>query len=139
LGRRSLRSLLRSSSGSTVMEFAVVMPVFTVMAFGILQYGGYIWTAHSIQQLANDGARAALAGLTESERSQIAQTTVSNELTNYAPLSASMATTTETEANQTLQVQVSYNASNAWFWLVPFIPMPSSSIVRSATIVQGGY
>ena len=121
------------------MEFAVIMPVFTAMVFGILQYGGYIWTAHSIQQLANDGARAALGGLTQTERTSLAQTTVSNELTNYAPLAAANATTTETEANQSLSVQVSYNASNAWFWLVPIIPMPSTTIVRSATIVQGGF
>lgn len=115
------------------------MPVFTLIAFGLLQYGGYIWTAHSIQQLANDGSRAALGGLTASERAQIAQSTVSSELADYAPLSSALATTTETEQNQSLTVQVSYNASSAWFWLVPFVPMPASTISRSATIVQGGY
>ena len=57
MSKRAWRNLWRSSAGSAVVEFAVVMPVFTVMVFGILQYGGYIWTAHSIQQLANDGAR----------------------------------------------------------------------------------
>lgn len=139
LSRRSLRQLWRSSAGSSAVEFAIVMPVFTLMVFGVLQYGGYIWTAHTIQQLANDSARAALGGLTESERAGIAQSTVSSELTNYAPLTAAMATTSETEANQTLSVQVSYNAANAWFWLVPFIPMPTSTITRSATIVQGGF
>jgi len=139
MSKRAWRNLWRSSAGSAVVEFAVVMPVFTVMVFGILQYGGYIWTAHSIQQLANDGARAALGGLTETERQQIAQSTVSSELTNYAPLSASLATTAETEQNQSLTVQVSYNTAGAWFWLVPIVPMPSATISRSATIVQGGY
>jgi Flp pilus assembly protein TadG len=137
--RRSWPSLWRSTSGAAAMEFAIVVPVFSLMVFGILQYGGYIWTAHTVQQMANDSARAALAGLTETERAQIAQNTVGNEVDDYAALNASEASATETEQNQSLTVQVSYNATGAWFWLVPFIPMPPPTITRSATIVQGGY
>ena len=40
------------------MEFAIVAPVLVMLVFGILMYGGYFLMAHSVQQLANDAARA---------------------------------------------------------------------------------
>jgi len=117
----------------------MIGPVFLLMLLGIAAYGGYFWLAHSVQQLANDGARAAIAGLSQTERTSLAQSAVSSEVTSYAAFTPSLMTVTETEQSQSLTVSVSYNAANSGFWLWQIVPMPSSTIARSATIKLGGY
>ncbi len=135
----AIRSRLRGCSGAVAVEFAIVGPLFALMLFAIASYGGYFWLAHSVQQLANDGARAALAGLTQSERQQLAQATVGAEVDSYAALDPSLTTVTEREATQAVTVTVSYDASRSGFWLLPIVPMPSSTIARSATVKLGGF
>jgi len=133
------RHLLSCRSGAAAVEFAMIGPVFVLMLLGIAAYGGYFWLAHSVQQLANDGARAAIAGLSQSERTSLAQGTVASEETSYAAFTPSLMSVTETEQAEALTVTVSYNAANSGFWAWKIVPMPSSTIVRSATILQGGY
>jgi len=117
----------------------MIGPIFILMLFGIAAYGGYFWLAHSVQQLANDGARAAIAGLSQSERTSLAQSAVTSEESSYAAFTPSLMSVSETEQAQALTVTVSYNAANSGFWLWQIVPMPSSTIARSATIKLGGY
>ncbi len=138
-GPVALRRAVSDRSGAAAVEFALVVPTFIAMLFGIAAYGGYFWLAHSIQQLANDGARAAIAGLSQSERSQLAQSTVTSEQATYAPLQPTLTSVTEIEQAQALTVTVNYNAANSGFWIWQVVPMPSSTISRSATVKLGGY
>src|SRR3546814_11666609 len=66
LSARSLSAaanrLLRSERAAAVVEMALVLPLFVALAMGILVYGQYFLLAHSVQQAANDGARAAAIG-----------------------------------------------------------------------------
>jgi Flp pilus assembly protein TadG len=111
-----------------------------MMAAGITGYGGYFWISHSVQQLANDSARAAIAGLDSAERASLAQQAVSSEQINYAGLDPSRIRVTEVDNATTLLVQVSYDASNSPFWaLQGLAPMPSTTVVRQASIRLGGY
>jgi Flp pilus assembly protein TadG len=126
-------------SGAAAVEFAIVGPVFVLMLLGIVSYGGYFWLAHSVQQLANDGARSAVAGLSATERQQLAQATITAEVSNYASLNASLMTVTESEQSQAITVTVNYNAADSGFWLASIVPMPSTTIQRSATVKMGGY
>jgi Flp pilus assembly protein TadG len=129
----------RHQSGATAVEFAIVAPVFVLALMAIASYGGYFWLAHSVQQLANDGARSAIAGLNQSERQQLAQSTVSAEVTSYAALKPALTTVAEVEQSGAITVTVSYDATNSGFWLVKFLPMPSTTIARSATVKLGGF
>lgn len=127
-------------SGATAVEFAMISPLLILMAAGITGYGGYFWISHSVQQLANDSARAAIAGLDSAERASLAQQAVSSEQINYAGLDPSRIRVTEVDNATTLLVQVSYDASNSPFWaLQGLAPMPSTTVVRQASIRLGGY
>ena len=128
-----------SVSGAAAVEFAVVVPVFILMLVGIIQYGGYFWLSHSAQQLANDAARAAIAGLSAAERTQLAQAAVTNELPTYSAFTPNLLSVAESEQSQAFTVSLSYNAAQSGFWMMPIIPMPSTTIVRSATVKLGGY
>jgi Flp pilus assembly protein TadG len=137
LGSRSFRQDRR---GSTAIEFAVISPVLILMLLGILVYGGYFMLSHSLQQMANDAARASVAGLTDTERSTLAQTAVTNDVQTYSYLSPRLLSVNYADQNQVLTVTLTYNASGSPFWaLNGLVPMPSPTLVRSASVQIGGY
>lgn len=138
-GRRATTGM-RDRSGTAAIEFAIVGPVLILMLMGLMAYGGYFWMSHMVQQLTNDAARSAVAGLTAAERSQLAATTVSLEAPNYAFLDANRAAVSVNSDTQSVTIAVAYDASNTPFWaLHKLLPMPSSTIRRTATIKLGGY
>jgi len=132
--------LINGRSGAAAVEFAFVGPIMVVMLLGIMSYGGYFWLAHSVQQLANDAARAAVAGLSASERQSLAQSTISAELPNYTFLTAAGMVTTVNTQTTAMTVSIAYNASQTpFFALGSLVPMPSSTITRTATIKLAGF
>lgn len=111
-----------------------------LLLVGMISYGGYFWLAHSVQQLANDGARAALAGLDESERSTLANASVRNGLAGYAYLVPAKTAVSVEGTSQELIIQVNYDASTSpAFALKDIVPMPSTTIRRQAVVRLGGY
>jgi Flp pilus assembly protein TadG len=54
---RVLPSLGRSQNGATLVEFALVAPVFFALLFGTLEFGRALWTQQALQQTAIAGAR----------------------------------------------------------------------------------
>ena len=135
-----LRRRLADRRGTTAIEFAILGPVLIVLLLGIVVYGGYFMMAHSLQQMANDSARAAIAGLDDSERRQLATDCLSSEMGTYAFLQPSDLQLNYQEQGQTATVQVAYNASGSPLWaLRGLLPMPASTIVRSASVELGGY
>ncbi len=137
-GRR--RCLTRSNSGAAAVEFALVGPVLLVLIAGILSYGGYFWTAHTVQQVANDAARAAIPGLDDRERLQLAQAAALAEIDDLGPFAAQRTAVSAQRQGDTLTIQVGYDASNSPFWAFSgLIPMPSKRVMREATIRLGGF
>ncbi len=140
IGCRASNKLAKDISGAAAVEFAFVGPLIVVMLLGIMSYGGYFWLAHSVQQLANDGARAAVAGLSATERQSLAQSTISAEVADYAFLTSTGLVTTVSTSTNAMTVSLAYNASQTpFFALGSLVPMPSSIITRSATIKLAGY
>jgi Flp pilus assembly protein TadG len=138
--RHASRSFRQDRRGSTAIEFAVISPVLILMLLGILVYGGYFMLSHSLQQMANDAARASVAGLTDTERSALAQTAVSNDVQTYSYLKPQLLSVNYADQNQVLTVTLTYNASGSPFWaLNGLMPMPSSTLIRSASVQIGGY
>lgn len=127
-------------SGASAVEFAVIGPVFIVLLVGIISYGGYFWLAHTVQQLTNDAARAAVAGLSATERQSLAQSTINSEVQSYAFLNAASASVSVTNQTNSMTVSVVYDASaTPFFSLSGLVPMPPSTITRNATIMLAGY
>ncbi|MCZ7853822.1 pilus assembly protein [Agrobacterium salinitolerans] len=51
------QKLWRSNSGATAVEFALVMPVFLLLLFGIMEFGRMLWTSHALHDTAIATAR----------------------------------------------------------------------------------
>lgn len=126
--------------GAAAVEFALIFPLLIAVLFGIIAYGGYFWTAHSLQQLANDSARAALAGLDAPERLQLANQVFNKEIVAYQALTPASAHMTVQDTDEMIDVRVAYDASTLPFWAFrAWLPMPSSIVVRAAVVREGGY
>lgn len=139
----ALRRLSRQEHGASAIEFAIVAPVFLVIALGILTYGIYLGSAHSVEQLAADAARASVAGITDVERVQIATRHVANNATDYPLLTATnvsvVAGASPTDPSQ-FRVSVRFDASDLPIWIMAnFVPMPERIIERTSVIKRGGY
>ena len=53
--------------GASAVEFALVLPLFCMLLFGIVQYGLFFWSAQSAANAARDGARRGAVGQTCAE------------------------------------------------------------------------
>ncbi len=143
LGKFGVRKFLASRDGAIAVEFAMIAPVFLMIVFGILMYGSYLAVIHGVQQLAAEAARSSIAGLSETERSSLANAYVTGNVNAYPLIDPAHLTvnaaTSGSDAN-VFVVTVNYDASKMFLYSLPtFVPMPSSTIARSAAIPRGGY
>jgi Flp pilus assembly protein TadG len=126
--------------GSVAVEFAFIGPLLILVLSGIFTYGGYFLTAHTVQQIANDAARAAIAGLDDDERQQIASTSAAQDIATQTFMRGDLKAVTVTRAGDMVTVGVSYDAREDVYWaFAALLPVPSPLIARSATIRVGGY
>lgn len=130
--------LARDARGTALIELAIAAPALLMMLMGMMVFGSYFWMAHGLQQTANDAARAAIAGLTAPERRGLVEDAVDSGLGHVDALDPARETTSVSDDGVTLTVRLSYDASNSAFMKLPFVPLPSASIVRSAAIRLGG-
>lgn len=134
------RKSLRDRAGSAAVEFAIVGPILLLLLTGIFTYGGYFLTAHTIQQLANDAARASIAGLDDTERLALARQAMQAGLANQSFMRGDLSQVALTRDGTNLSVAVTYDASEDVYWAFQsLIPAPPSTISRRSTIRLGGF
>ncbi|MDB5619702.1 MAG: pilus assembly protein [Tardiphaga sp.] len=134
--------LLRCRRGSSAVEFAMVLPIFLTIVFGIVVFGSYLAVIHGVQQLAAEAARSSVAGMSESERGSIATSFVTANAGTYPMIDATRLTvnaaTSPTNTN-VFVVTVNYDASSMFIYALPFVPLPPTHIIRTAVIPYGGF
>ena len=131
---------VKSADGAVALEFAIIGPILILLLLGILVYGGYFLLAHSVQQLANDAARAALGGLSDTERQQLASNCLASELHTYGFLNPKLVQLAYADQSQVMTVNLAYDASGSpVFALSGVVPMPPTTIAKTASVQLGGY
>ncbi|WP_127145072.1 TadE/TadG family type IV pilus assembly protein [Pelagibacterium montanilacus] len=132
----------RDRAASSAVEFALLMPVYLMLVLGALAYGIYFGATHSVQQLAADAARAAVAGLGAEERAMLADGFVATNARSYLWLDPDrLEVVPEPSPFDPGQyhVTVRYDASALPIWnIYPPLPLPSSTIAHRSTIRNGG-
>lgn len=121
--------LARGERGAAIVEMALVLPLFLALLMGVLVYGQYFMLAHSVQQAANDGARAAIVGLDAADRRGVAARAVARSL--QAVTGTHTATVSET--TDAVTVAVSFTPPSDSLLRSSFIPSPGKVIRASAT------
>lgn len=130
---RFARRLTGSQRAAAIVEMAIVLPLLLALAMGILVYGQYFLLAHSVQQAANDGARAAIVGLDAEDRRAIAERAVDRSMggvESYTPTARAVAVSETTDA---VTVAVSFTVPEDSFLRSAFVPSPGNVITARAT------
>lgn len=128
-----------SERASAAVEFAIVGPVLILLMMGIFTYGGYFLTAHTVQQIANDAARAAIAGLDDEERLSLARQATQAGLRDQTYMRGAVSDVALSRIESSLSIRVTYDASEDIYWAFQaLLPVPSPAISRTATIRMGG-
>jgi Flp pilus assembly protein TadG len=136
---RAIADTLRADArGAAAIEMAFALPILLALIMGIISYGDWFLTAHTVQQAANDAARASIAGLTSGERRDLATDNVKTMMARGGALNPDKATTSVTDDNKTLTVRVTYDASQDPLLHMSFVVSPTTSIQRTAAITLGG-
>lgn len=128
-----------ATRGNAAIEFAIVGPVLILLMMGIFTYGGYFLTAHTVQQMANDAARSAIAGLDDEERLMLARESALASLANQAHMRGGLARVDLRRDGATIAIALTYDASEDLYWSFDsLLPVPAPQISRTATIRLGG-
>jgi hypothetical protein len=59
---KRLRLIGRQIRGNTIVEFALVLPIFILLVIGIVEFGYYFFVQHTLQYATREGMRLALVG-----------------------------------------------------------------------------
>ena len=142
LCRRGARACLASRSGSAAVEFALVTPLLLLLFAGITLFGICLGAAHNLRQIAAEAARASVAGVTDSERASLAQSTVNHSLSTgamFKPGSVAVQVGTNPLDATVYTVTLSFDATslglNAFSRLLPLLPTVLTSTV---SVRRGG-
>ena len=130
----------RDRQGSAAVEFALAGPLMILMLVGMVMYGGWMWVAQSVQTLATESARAAVAGLDAAERISLAQAFVLAEAEGGAGLALDHMVVTVDSDEQAIRVHIAFDASDHWVMMMSgLLPAPPAVIQRTAIVRTGGY
>lgn len=140
VARRTGSAFARCAGGTSAVEFALLSPLYLLLVAGTMAYGLYLGTSHSLQQIAADAARAAVAGLSPQERRDIALEYVAANAGTYPLIEAGNLSVTASEGEASrFVVSLGYDASSLPIWnLLDGLPLPRTTIERRASIRIGG-
>jgi Flp pilus assembly protein TadG len=108
---------------------ALVLPLLLTLMMGMLVYGQYFMLAHSVQQAANDGARAAIVGLDAADRRAVATRAVARSLL----VSRGTHSVAVSETTEAITVAVTFTVPQGSLLRSAFVPSPGNVIRSRAT------
>ncbi|WP_082457176.1 TadE/TadG family type IV pilus assembly protein [Sphingomonas sp. Leaf23] len=133
------RHLMRDRRGTAVIELALALPILTIFLFGIVSGGSWLAMAHVVQESANEGARAALAGITASERASLATQAALQTLSRSYGIRGEEITLKVDDDGRQLTVKVAYDGSANPLLKLPIVPAATTTIRRQASVVLAGF
>jgi Flp pilus assembly protein TadG len=124
------------------VEFALIAPLFLLLIFAIFVYGFYFAAWVAVRHAAAEGARAAVAGLSVTERTTLATTMVQSIFSAYSPVldwktGVDTITAGAGDCANCFQVQVTYDLSE--LGTIPMVALPSTTITATSIVPNGGF
>ncbi|MET0370206.1 MAG: TadE/TadG family type IV pilus assembly protein [Sphingobium sp.] len=123
--------------GSVVVEAAFAIPMLVVLLCAMLAYGSWFMTAHSLQQAANEAARAALAGLDSTERRALVDQSVAASGANSLFTGTRTIGVSTTESAGYYSVTLRYDLASVPVFAASPFPLPATILQRSAVVRIG--
>lgn len=136
---RQFRRIGADRHGAAIIELALSLPILMVFLFGILSGGSWLAMSHVVQESANEGARAALAGITPSERASLGSGAALQTLSRSYGIRSSDVTVRIDDDGRQLTVRVAYDGSANPLLKLPIMPAATTTIQRQASVVLAGF
>jgi len=132
---RLVSTLWRRAHGQSIVEFALILPLFLVLVFGIIEFGRAYIVYVTVTNAAREGARLGVTGASASAIQTRAQTLAGPF---GSGLTVSVSYVNNAGVDQQVQVDTSYTLSlitpvGALIHLLPGGVSPSSTYTISAT------
>ena len=137
----ALTRLSKDRAGTSALEFAIIAPLFFLTLFTLIAYGIYLSVTHSVQQIAADAARTAVAGLNPAERVTLVNRYLDASRLDYSFINrAKMHVEVSDDPGNTDQftVTITYDSSDLPIWKLFTFALPQEKIERYATVRVGG-
>jgi Flp pilus assembly protein TadG len=137
----ALFRLKNDRAGTSALEFAIIAPLFVLSLFTLIAYGIYLSVTHSVQQIAVDAARTAVAGLDTAERVSLVNRYIDSSRLDYSFLNR---TKMQVEVGDDpgnpdqFTVRITYDSSDLPIWKLFTFALPAQKIERYATVRVGG-
>ncbi len=135
--------LLHCQKGIAALEFALVTPALLMLIFAIIIYSFWFSALLGVRHAAAEGARAAMAGLSSSERADLARSRAQAVIKGYGTLLASGGAPdiqAQPDGIGQFKVQVSYDMSGSpLIRYASFIPLPSTTLGATVIVTNGSY
>jgi Flp pilus assembly protein TadG len=139
---RQIGLLKDDLTATAAVEFAILSPVFILLLMATITYGIYFGASHSLQQIAADAARTAIAGLDSTERKELATRFITLNASTYPFVEVghiAIDTHDSTADGSQFVVELKYDAQDLPIWsLFKDLPLPDTTIVKRSTIRVGG-
>lgn len=137
----SFSKLMTCRRGASAVEFAIIAPMFLMIFLSMIGYGIYLSAATSVQQITEDAARAAIAGLSKTERQQLADTFIAAAVKDRPFIDPAKVTVKVTESDliaEQITVQVDYDAETLPIWQLFTYAMPQSRTITRRSVMRIG-
>lgn len=117
----------RQSSGAVAVEFALLLPVYIAVMFGVIEFGRLIWIRNTMEFAAETAARygAITSGATNATVAAYAETQMIG-MTCAGCFSATVASSTVTVVG----------TKNFTTLIAAYVPIPSTTITVTATFAR---
>ena len=138
--RRKLKALGRDTSGATIIEFAILAPMFLTMLFGIFVAANYVQSYNAVRSMAADATREVVIAyqrgnnLSESEIIAIARGVAVSAPYFLKTDQLSITATPETSSRVTGTTEYDLNMSYRMESFVPIVKMPPVTLNYSRPI-----
>lgn len=135
-------SILRKQNGGSAVEFAIVLPFFLLIVFGIVEWSLYLFNDHIITNASRTGARRGIIQasprISVSEIQQAVQDYSEKNLVTFGAANAASTVVPAicTAFGDNLSVKVSYNYT---FLLLPALTagqVPLSKTIVAETVMK---
>lgn len=139
----ALCRMIKCERGIAALEFAFLAPVLLMLVFSTIVYSIYFTATIGVRQAAAEAARAAVQGLSSTERASLAKARGAAVIENYRSILGSNTApviTTAADGTGVFKVTVSYDmARSPIMRFNGLLPLPSGPIQSSVSVVNGGY
>ncbi|MET3612572.1 Flp pilus assembly protein TadG [Rhizobium aquaticum] len=131
--------LFRRRDGASAVEFAIIAPIFIAGVLTMIGYSIYLSASASVQQMTEEAARAAVAGLSAQERQMLAENAVALSMKDRAFIDPKkVKVTISGQDTDRYTIQVSYDAAQLPIWSLFAYAMPDNKFISRTSVMRIG-